>query len=223
MLSLSKSFKKFAQFGSIFQFGKRFSFLCVTYNSTPFQCDICDKKFTQQSSLHVHLKKHSIQRPFPCDKCSSSFYDRGTILCCWSSIQSDLYYPWNYYPRLYYLRFLRPKFSTTNLCEVQSDVYYSHLYYPWTSFIRGFWDQNLVRPSTADNRGLTLLTNICTYCIYMVYTYSGIKLVLMKVFNVKFSHVYTKYTSQSAKTLNKQSFFAADKQSLSTNCRVCLR
>ena len=35
--------------------------------------------------------------------------------------------------------------------------YYSHLYYPRTSFIRGFWDQNLVRPSTADNRGLTVI------------------------------------------------------------------
>ena len=25
-----------------------------------------------------------------------------------------------------------------------------------TSIIRGFWDQNLLRPSTADNRGLSV-------------------------------------------------------------------
>ena len=37
-------------------------------------------------------------------------------------------------------------------------LYYSHLYYPRTSFIRGFRHQNLVRPSTADNRGLTVIS-----------------------------------------------------------------
>ena len=51
-----------------------------------------------------------------------------------------------------YPQFLRPKLSTPDLYEIQSDLYYSHLHYPRTSFIRGFWDQNLVRPSTANNR-----------------------------------------------------------------------
>ena len=46
---------------------------------------------------------------------------------------------------LYYLQFLRP-----NLYEVQLDIYYLHLYY-----LR-FWDQNLVHPSTVDNRGQTV-------------------------------------------------------------------
>ena len=55
-----------------------------------------------------------------------------------------------------YPQFLRTNFSTPNFYEIQSDLYDSHLYYPRTSFIRGFWDQNLVRPSTADNRGLTV-------------------------------------------------------------------
>ena len=65
----------------------------------------------------------------------------------YSVIQSDLYYP----------RFLRSSLSTPNLCKIQSDLHYSHLYYPRNSIIRGFWDQNLVRPSTADNRGMTVL------------------------------------------------------------------
>ena len=64
-----------------------------------------------------------------------------------SIVQSDLYYP----------RFLRPSFSTPNLYEIQSDSIIR------TSFIRGFWDQNLVRPSTVDNRGLTVYT-IYTVC-----------------------------------------------------------
>ena len=37
--------------------------------------------------------------------------------------------------------------------EIQLD-----LYYPWNSIIHDFLDQNLVRPSTADNRGLTVET-----------------------------------------------------------------
>ena len=56
-----------------------------------------------------------------------------------------------------YARFLRPKFGTPNLYEVQWDLHYPHLYYPRTSVIRGFWDQKLVRPSTVDSRGLTVV------------------------------------------------------------------
>ena len=33
---------------------------------------------------------------------------------------------------------------------------YSKISIIYTPIIRGFWDQNLVRPSTADNRGLTV-------------------------------------------------------------------
>ena len=62
------------------------------------------------------------------------------------------------FAELDYPRFLRTKLSTPNLYEIQSYLYYSLLYYPWTSLIHGFWDQNLVRPSTADNRGLTVYT-----------------------------------------------------------------
>ena len=56
---------------------------------------------------------------------------------------------------------------------VQSDLYYprtsfirgfwsqnlvrpTYMKYSQISIIRGFWDQNLVRPSTTDNRGLTV-------------------------------------------------------------------
>ena len=41
---------------------------------------------------------------------------------------------------------------------VQSDLYYSCLDYPRNSIIRCFRGQNLVRPSKADNRGLTIVT-----------------------------------------------------------------
>ena len=67
-------------------------------------------------------------------------------------LSAELDYPW----------FLRPKLNTPNLYEIQSVLYYSHLYYPRTPFIRSFWDQNLVRPSTADNRGLTVLSILHT-------------------------------------------------------------
>ena len=67
---------------------------------------------------------------------------------------------------------------------MQSDLYYSPLYYPWTSFIRGFtfWNQNLVRPSTADNRGLT---------VYHKYKYNVSRISCVnKIFNLTVTGFY---------------------------------
>ena len=50
-------------------------------------------------------------------------------------------------------------------------VVQSDLYYPRNSIIRSFWGQNLVRPSTADNRGLT---------VYFKNTTVALKLFLLK-------------------------------------------
>ena len=72
---------------------------------------------------------------------------------------------------LVYPRFLRPKLSTPNLYELQSNLYYLHVYYPLTSFIRSFWDQSLVRSSTADNRGLTVKWQIFVLNLQNIYIY----------------------------------------------------
>ena len=55
---------------------------------------------------------------------------------------------------------MRPKLSTPNFFEVQPNLYYLRLYYPRTSIIRGFQPKSLLIPSTADNRGLTIVNTL---------------------------------------------------------------
>ena len=95
-------------------------------------------------------------------------------------VQSDLYYPRFCYPRNSIIRgswgqiLVRPtymKYSQTSLI--------------CTSIIRGprlsavFWNQNLVRPSTADNRGLTV-----TQILLVVLLMSVTKILLTDLFAI---------------------------------------
>lgn len=42
----------------------------------PFQCGICLKKFTQQSSLKTHIRCHTGERPFSCMQCTRKFHKK---------------------------------------------------------------------------------------------------------------------------------------------------
>ncbi|KAJ8970544.1 hypothetical protein NQ314_001184 [Rhamnusium bicolor] len=39
----------------------------------PFMCVICDKRFTQTSSLNVHIRKHTGEKPYTCNICNRAF------------------------------------------------------------------------------------------------------------------------------------------------------
>lgn len=39
----------------------------------PYQCDICEKRFTQKSSLNTHKRGHSGLRPYACQICLKTF------------------------------------------------------------------------------------------------------------------------------------------------------
>ncbi|XP_075526695.1 uncharacterized protein LOC142558446 [Dermacentor variabilis] len=39
----------------------------------PHKCDLCDKAFTRKSSLVMHFRKHTGERPFPCHLCPMAF------------------------------------------------------------------------------------------------------------------------------------------------------
>lgn len=43
---------------------------------TPFQCKICNKKFSQRANLSKHEKIHKNQREHQCKFCGKTFFER---------------------------------------------------------------------------------------------------------------------------------------------------
>ncbi|XP_064911067.1 zinc finger protein 467 isoform X1 [Columba livia] len=48
--------------------------------TTPYTCPECDKSFTRQTSLSVHMRSHTGERPFSCTDCSKSFTRKEHLL-----------------------------------------------------------------------------------------------------------------------------------------------
>ncbi|ALC39775.1 CG2199, partial [Drosophila busckii] len=44
-----------------------------------FQCKLCDKCFTQASSLSVHMKIHAGEKPFPCHICGKAYSQQAYL------------------------------------------------------------------------------------------------------------------------------------------------
>ena len=57
-----------------FTFARLGDNLCV-----PFQCDLCEKKFTLQGHLNRHLKIHTGEKSFKCDFCEKKFTQKGDL------------------------------------------------------------------------------------------------------------------------------------------------
>ena len=45
----------------------------------PFPCDICGMAFTQSSALYVHMCIHTGKKPYPCDSCGKTFSRRYNL------------------------------------------------------------------------------------------------------------------------------------------------
>uniref|UniRef100_A0A1I8F5F5 Chorion transcription factor Cf2 n=1 Tax=Macrostomum lignano TaxID=282301 RepID=A0A1I8F5F5_9PLAT len=45
----------------------------------PFRCGICDRRFSQSSSVTTHMRTHSGERPYACPLCGKAFSDSSTL------------------------------------------------------------------------------------------------------------------------------------------------
>ncbi|XP_046976033.1 zinc finger protein 235-like isoform X1 [Vanessa cardui] len=45
----------------------------------PFQCTICQKRFTQQGGVQQHMRMHTGDRPFPCTFCPKAFTQKSGL------------------------------------------------------------------------------------------------------------------------------------------------
>ena len=45
----------------------------------PYQCNVCNKNFSQKGALQLHRRIHEITRPFKCDKCPMKFSQKGNL------------------------------------------------------------------------------------------------------------------------------------------------
>ena len=42
-------------------------------NEKPYECDVCEKRFSDSGALKSHMRIHTNEKPYECDVCDEAF------------------------------------------------------------------------------------------------------------------------------------------------------
>ena len=48
-------------------------------NEKPYECDVCEKRFTRADGLTKHMRIHTNEKPYECDVCDKAFRHSDTL------------------------------------------------------------------------------------------------------------------------------------------------